>query len=448
MRSRRAVSQALIAALLLAWTLALAPPSAAALRYDREELPGGAVLLVKESRELPMIHILVSLPAGSRHENPEKAGLASMTADLLTRGAGKRSALDIAKANDSLGGGVRVGAGRDFATATLKILSRDLEEGFGLLADVLRRPAFPPEEVEKTRSQILGALRQQQQKPGYLAGVAFRKALFGGGAEGRPTRGFPETVPRIQRADLEAHHRGWYGMKGAVFVFVGDISLQKAREIVLAHFQGWEAAGGQIPDVPAPPAPKGLSVIKVDRPLRQTTILLGNQSLTRKNPDFYAARVLNYILGGGGFESRIMRNLREEKGLVYSAYSYFDAGIHAGHWRLSLQTKNESANQAIRESLAEVRRMQESGVTGQELEEAKAYITGSFATQFSSSSRIAEYILSVEHLGFSPDYPDLYPGKIRAVTREQIQEAARKYIKLDEAVLAAVGNMAEADLKY
>jgi len=192
----------------------------------------------------------------------------------------------------------------------------------------------------------------------------------------------------------------------------------------------------------------GRPVIKLDRPLKQSTIILGNQSLTRKHPDFYAARVMNYILGGGGFESRLMTNLREEKGLVYSVYSYFDAGIHAGHWRLILQTKNESANQAIQESIAEVRRMQESGATEKELQEAKDYITGSFATRLASSSQIAEYILSVEQLGFPPDYADLYLGKIRAVAREQIQEAARKYIRLEEAVLAAVGNLAEADLKY
>lgn len=444
MRTRRAVFPVLLAALLLAWT----SPAAAALRYEREELPGGAVLLVKESPDLPMIHIQVSVQAGSRHEAPDKAGLASMTADLLTRGAGKRSALDIAKINDSLGGGAGVGAGRDFATASLKVLTRDLEEGFGLLADILRRPTFPGEEIEKTRQQILGRLRQQQDKPGYLAGKAFREKLFGVSAEGREVAGSPETVPKIQRADLAAHHRAWYGMKGTIFVFVGDISLRKAREIVLAHFQGWEAAGGQAPAPPAPETPKSLSVIKVDRPLRQSTIILGNQSLTRKHPDFYAARVMNYILGGGGFESRLMTNIREEKGLVYSVYSYFDAGIHAGHWRLMLQTKNESANQAIQESIAEVRRMQESGVTEKELQEAKNFITGNFATQFSSSSRIAEYILSVERLGFPPDYADRYLDKIRAVTREQIQEAARKHIRLDEAVLAVVGNMAEADLKY
>jgi zinc protease len=237
-------------------------------------------------------------------------------------------------------------------------------------------------------------------------------------------------------------------MKGAIFVFVGDISLQRAREIVLSHFRGWEAKGGKTAEPPLPPAPKRLTVVKVDRPLAQATVFLGNRSLTRKDPDFYAARVMNYVLGGGGFESWLMNNLREEKGLVYSVYSAFESDVNSGLWRLVLQTKNESANQAIEESMAEVRRMKEQGISEKQLEEAKAFITGNFATQFSSSARIASYILSVERLGFGPDYADRYPELIRAVTREQVQEAARKHINLDEAVLAVVGNMAKADLKH
>ncbi|MBI3127559.1 MAG: insulinase family protein [Candidatus Tectomicrobia bacterium] len=444
--TRERLFRAFFLALLLAGLLAPGA-SRAALRYDREELPGGAVLLVKESPELPMVNVQISLDAGSRREPPGKAGLAQMTASLLARGAAGKNALEIAKLNDALGGGAGVSAGRDHVTASLKVLTRDLEEGAGLLADILRRPAFPPDEIEKTRSQTLGSLRKQQDRPGYLAGLAFRRELYGNTAEGRQVEGSPETVPLIRREDIQAFHRNWYGMKGAIFVFVGDITLQRARDIVLQHFQGWEAKGGEAPSPPLPPAPKGLKAVKVDRPLTQATVVLGNRSLTRKNPDFYAARVMNYILGGGGFESWLMNNLREQKGLVYGVYSMFESDADSGLWRLVLQTKNESANQAIDESLVEVRRMQESGISEQQLEEAKAFITGSFATQFSSSGRIADFILSVERLGFDPGYADRYPQLIRAVTREQVQEAARKHIKLDEAVLAVVGNMAEAKLK-
>jgi zinc protease len=191
-----------------------------------------------------------------------------------------------------------------------------------------------------------------------------------------------------------------------------------------------------------------MTIIKIDRPFKQATVLLGNRSISRRHKDFYAARVMNYILGGGSFESRITKNIREEKGLVYSAYSYFAAGMDTGHWRLSLQTKNASANQAIAEAIIEIRKMQDEGVGDRELSEAKAFITGNFATRFQSSSRIAEYILAVERLGFGPGYADEYLDLISAVTKDQVQKAAKKHIRLDEAVLTVVGILDEAKLEY
>ncbi len=424
------------------------PVSAAVLSYDREELPGGAVLLVKESRQLPIVTIQMSLRAGTRYESPGKAGLADMTAGMLLRGTIRRSASDIEKLNDLLGGGVGVSAGRDFASASLRVLSRDIEKGFSLLAEVLRKPVFPENEFKKMRKRILGGLLRKKDRPGYLANRAFRKRIFGSHPYGREVSGSPETLKKLQLSDLGKFHRERYGMKGAIFVFVGDISLARARELVLNHFKGWKAAGGPPPETASAPKIKEMTVIKIDKSFKQTTVLLGNVSIDRKHKDFYAARVMNYILGGGGFDSRIISNIREEKGLVYSAYSYFAAGFGTGHWRLMLQTKNKSANEAISESIKEIRLMQEKGVTEKELDEAKAYITGSFATRFDSSSRIAGYILAVERLGFPPDYAGRYLDKIRAVTKEQIQAAAKKHIRLDESVLAVVGDMGEAKLQY
>ena len=435
------------------WTLAaiLLPPTlagAAVITYEREELPGGGVLLVKENKQLPMVRIAVSIPAGARHEDPEQAGLANLTSALLARGTKARSASDIEKTNDALGGGVGIEAGRSRAEASMRVLTRDLEEGLSLLSDVLKNPTFPAEEMEKTKKRILGALRQKRERPGHLANKALRKSLYGETPYGRMTEGTEASIKKLRREDLLRFHKKWYGMKGAIFVFVGDVSLKKARALVLARFKGWRAMGGKIPEATTPEAPKKMQVVKIDRPLSQATVMLGNRSLKRTNPDFYAARVMNYILGGGGFSSRVMDNLREEKGLVYSVYSYFAAGRHAGHWRLILQTKNKSANEAIAEAIKEVKRIQAKGVSEKELQDAKDFITGNFATRFGSSGRIADYILAVELLGFSPGYADEYLKKIRGVTKEQILAAAQKYIKLDESTLAVVGNLGEAKLAY
>ena len=436
------------------WTLAVAVfllpalAGAAVITYERAELPGGGVLLVKQSGQLPMVRIVVSIPAGARHEAPEAAGLANLTAALLTRGTKTRSASDIEKTNDTLGGGVGVEAGRARAEVSMRVLTRDLEEGLSLLGDVLRNPTFPAEEIGKTKRRIVGGLRRQRERPRYLANKAFLKSLYGDTPHGRLVEGTEESIKKLGREDIVRFHRKWYGMKGAIFVFVGDVSLGRARELVLARFQGWRAEGGEIPEATTPAAPKKMQVVKIDRPVTQTTVMLGNRSLKRTHPDIYAARVMNYILGGGGFSSRIMDNLREEKGLVYSVYSYFASGRFAGHWRLVLQTKNKSANEAIKEAIGEVKRIQEKGVSEEELQDAKDFITGNFATRFGSSGRIANYILAVELLGFSPGYADEYLKKIRAVTREQILAAARKYIRLDASTLAVVGNLGEAKLAF
>ena len=434
--------------ILAAALLLPAMAGAAVITYERAELPGGGVLLVKQSKQLPMVRVAVSIPAGARHEAPKQAGLANLTAALLTRGTKTRSASEVEKTNDALGGGVGVEAGRARAEASMRVLTRDMEEGLSLLGDVLRNPVFPAEEIGKTKRRIVGGLRRQRERPGHLANKALRKSLFGETPYGRLVEGTEASIKKLGREDLVRFHRKWYGMKGAVFVFVGDVSLDRARELVLARFKGWRAEGGKIPEAAPPGTPRKMQVVKIDRPLTQTTVILGNRSLKRTHPDFYAARVMNYILGGGGFSSRIMNNLREDKGLVYSVYSYFAAGRHAGHWRLMLQTKNKTANEAIEEAIGEVKRIQAKGVSEEELQGAKDFITGNFATRFGSSGRIANYILAVEILGFSPGYADEYLKKIRAVTKEQIRAAARKHIRLDESTLAIVGNLGEAKPAY
>ncbi|MBT3351447.1 MAG: insulinase family protein [Nitrospinaceae bacterium] len=444
-----AAAAGITTAIILSFTTSSA--SAAVLNYDREELPGGGVILVNESHELPIVTIEVSFPAGTRYEPLDKQGLANMSAAMLLRGTRKRSASDIEKLNDQIGGGVSASAGRDFSSISLRVLTRDLAQGMELLADTLRNPSYPGKELKKLKARTLGGLQRKKDRPGYLANRAFRTRLFGDHPYGREVAGKPETIKKIRRADLVRFHRQRYGMKGAIFVFVGDISLARAQDLVMGHFGGWKSRPASSPAPATPSKAEGeqkMDVIKIDRSFRQATVLLGNRSISRRHKDFYAARVMNYILGGGGFESRITKNIREEKGLVYSAYSYFAAGMDTGHWRLMLQTKNASANQAIAESIKEIKRIQDEGVTETELNEAKAFITGNFATRFQSSSRIAGYILAVERLGFSSDYAGKYLDLIRAVKKEQIQETAKKHIRLDESVLTVVGDLKEAKLDY
>ena len=179
---------------------------------------------------------------------------------------------------------------------------------------------------------------------------------------------------------------------------------------------------------------------RINKPFTQTTVIMGNRSIKRTDPNFHSARVMNYILGGGGFESRILKNLREKRGLVYSAYSYFASGLENGYWLLALQTKNENTQLAISETLSEIKRIKKFGVTIQELNDAKSYIIGSFATKFDSSDRIANYILAIQRLGFSKKYPKIYLKKIKSVTLKQVKDAANNYIKKNHFIITEVGN--------
>ena len=232
-----------LAAVLLLPALA----GAAVITYEREELPGGGVLLVKESRQLPMVRITVSIPSGSRHESPEQAGLANLTSALLTRGTNTKSASDIEKMNDALGGGVGVEAGRARAEVSMRVLTRDLDEGLSLLSDVLRNPTFPAEEMEKTKRRIVGGLRRQRERPGHLANKALRKSLFGETPYGRMVEGTEASIKKLRREDLVRFHRKWYGMKGAIFVFVGDVSLKARARTRSGPHQGLASGRGENP---------------------------------------------------------------------------------------------------------------------------------------------------------------------------------------------------------
>ena len=174
---------------------------------------------------------------------------------------------------------------------------------------------------------------------------------------------------------------------------------------------------------------------------------MGNRSIKRIDPNFHTARIMNYILGGGGFESRILKNLRERRGLVYSAYSYFASGIENGYWVLALQTKNKNTKLAVSEALSEIKKLKKFGVTIEELNDAKSYLIGSFATKFDSSGRIADYILAIERLGFSKNYPEVYLNKIKSVTLQQVKDAAKKYIKQNHFVITEVGNSRNKEQK-
>ena len=436
---------------LLSWVLvfillsgmpALAAPPSQVLGV-REKLPNDLTWLFAEAPELPLVSLQLLIKAGTLTEPPAKAGLANLTAQLLLSGTKTRSAAQIAQELDFLGAKLSAGGGDDYATVSLTVLKKDLAVGLNLLKDVLLNPKFAPAEVQRLVAQIKAALISEEDEPGVVAGRAFARNLFGPFPYGRPVRGTPEGLSAITQKDLVEFHRSYYRPNNAILVVGGDLSLEEARRWVTQIFGPWPAAPIPALKLPAIPPLNKTRVVVVNKDITQANIVMGNLGLARANPDFYACQVMNYILGGGGFASRLLDNIRVNRGLAYSVGSSFSPGLSPGPFAVTLETKNASAAEAVAQVLAEMHRLQKEPVTDPELNDAKSYLIGSFPRKMDSLARRVSLLGYVEFYGLGLDYPWRYPEIIRNLTPAAIQQAAQKYLQPERYLLVAVGKKSE-----
>lgn len=414
----------------------------------RVEMDNGLVLLVAERPTLPMVTLQLLVKAGSLREPKEKAGLAHLTAVLLTLGTTSRSALEISEAIEFMGGSLSSGAARDSAMVSLTVLKRDLEKGLELFADVLLHPAFREAEIERKMREIKGSIRQKQEDPGTVAWEAFIAQLFGGHAYGRPVEGTGESLDRISRQDLVEFHQRYYLPNASILAAAGDVTLEELKGLLAKHLKGWQKR--EVPPFassPIAPLPTR-QVVKIDRGVTQAHILWGHVGIERQNPDFYPMVVMNHILGGGGLTSRLMRSIREERGWAYDVHSHFTPGLLPGAFWVNLQTKNETAGAAVQEVLRQIEVIRERGVTEEELQDAKAYITGSFPLRFDTNDEVVSLLAQVELHNLGMDYVEQYPRLINAVTQEDVRRVARQRLDLDRYLLLVLANQGKAQLPF
>ena len=415
---------------------------------QRYVLDNGMVLLVKENHALPVVMVNMIIKAGSVMEPPEKAGLAHMTAALLTKGAAGMSATAISEAIDFVGGSLSVGGDTDFATASLSVLKKDIDTGFPLLAKVLISPDFNQEEIDRMKTATKAGILREEQDPEAVAGKAFAKAVFGPeNPYGRPPEGTKESVDKITRDDIVNFHNTFYAPNNCIMAVVGDITADEAKALIAKYMGEWKKKEIPKPILPPTPTPKGVEHINIDRNITQADILMGHLGVTRENPDYYTLYVMNYILGGGGFVSRILDKIRDDMGLAYSAYSYFMPGKYDGSWTAGMQTKNKTVKEAIDETIKIIKNMQKAPVTDKELQDAKDYITGSFPLKTDTNSKIAQLLAQVEFYNLGLNYFEVYEREIKKVTKEDVLKAAQKYLHPDDMYIVVVGNLKEAGIK-
>ncbi|MBL7032281.1 MAG: insulinase family protein [Nitrospira sp.] len=418
-----------------------------ALEVNRKVLDNGMVLMMVERHNLPIVKVTVGFNAGNLNEPEDKAGLASLTAGMLTEGTKTRAAQQISEEIEFVGGSVGASGGGDYATADLSILKKDLDLGFELLSDIILNPVFPDEEITKRKERVKGSLKSMEDDPGFLASREFKKAVFGTHPYGRLQTGTVETLDNIERQDLVDFHSAYYLPNNAVMSVVGDITYEEVEALIEKYFGEWHAGELKAADLPEISFVKERKTITLDKDLTQANVILGHIGVSRDDPDYYAISVMNYILGGGGFASRLMDNIRDEKGLVYSIHSYFAANKYGGSFQVGLQTKNESANIAVEEILKEIEKIRTEPVLDSELSDAKSFLTGSFPMRIDMSRKIASFLVAVEYHGLGADYIEKYPGYINSVTKKDILRVAKKYLDPENFTLVVVANQQEAALK-
>ena len=418
---------------------ALAVPSTAAMIPQRSVLENGMILLTSEQRALPMVSIELLIDAGSRHDVPKQEGLANLTARLLTYGTQRRTALEISDALDFIGARLSSGCGEDLANVGMTVLKKDLGTGLELLAEVLTTSTFPQGEIERQKQSILAAIRAREESPGDIAQRRLAAALYPQSPYGRPVEGDEASVKGLEQKSLKAFYERYYRPNRTILSVVGDVSHQEIAQALNQAFRSWPKGEPVTP--PAPPSKVGSAeTIRVAKDLTQANIILGHEGVGREHPDYYAIQVMNYILGGGGFSSRTLDSIRNERGLAYSVYSYFGAEKRRGTFELVMQTKNETALEAIRIANAEIRRIREELVAEQELEDAKDYLTGSFPLRFDTNRKVANFLAQVEYFELGLNYPERYPDLIREVQREDVLRVAQKYLKPEQLITVLVGN--------
>ena len=415
-----------IITLVMCFWVALMAPVAGQIKIEEVTSPGGIKAWLVSEPSIPFMAMSIGFRGGTSLDPQDRLGVTNLMTALLEEGTGDLDARGFKEASEALAANFGFDAGRDSVRISAQVLSENREDALDLLRKAIQEPAFNPAAIERVRAQVLAGIEQDLQNPQAIAGRRLAELGYPDHPYGRPGDGTLETVAAISKDDLVAAHRAALSRDHLVVSVVGDITGSELGPLLDQLLGGLPATGAALPQDVDWSATGGTTVI--DLPTPQSAAVWAQPGIALDDPDFVAAYVLNHILGGGGFGSRLTEEVREKRGLTYGVYSYMAFFTHSSYWAGGVASANSTIAQAIEVVQAEWARMAAEGVTEDELELAKKNLTGAYALRFDGNAQIARILQSMQMDRFPIDYVNTRNDRVNATTSEDIRRVAARLL--------------------
>lgn len=414
----------------------LALTSHAAVNIQHWQTTSGARVYFVENHDLPIVDVAVTFAAGGAHTSQQKAGLAGVTHHMMDLGAGGMSEEAITNAFADIGARLGGFAGKDSASYSLRTLTDQQDKAFVVFNKILHQPDFPATVLSREKKRMVSGIRESKTKPESISNKAYMEALYKQHSYG--LQATEETISALKVADLRQFYQTYYTAKSAVIALMGDMTKTQAEVIASSISQGLPQGTAIEKIAPVQPLEQA-SEKTIPHPASQAHIIMGQIGIKRGDPDYFPLYVGNYILGGGGFVSRLTEEVREKRGLVYSVYSYFSPMAEAGPFTIGLQTKKEQANEAIKVVNETVSSFINQGITQKELQAAKDNIIGGFPMRIDSNKKILGYLSMIGFYDLPLTYLEDFNQQVAKVTVQQVNDAFKRRIHIDKFATVIVG---------
>jgi zinc protease len=408
---------------------------------SRQVLPNGAVILAKESRMTPAVTLVAGLRAGGLHDPDSRLGLAHFLSRTIDRGTVTRSADQIARDLDNRGVTLNVSVTRHVLSVSCTCLAEDFEAMLSLLGDVVRNPVFPDDEIETKRGEIVTSIRQDEDSPAVMALETLFELLYPAPHPyGRRAKGTMATVERIDRQALVAFHRDHVVPSALSLIVVGDVPVSRAVDVAGEIFGSWQGPVSE--EAKLPPVRTAASRRQAVVPMMsksQADVAYGFTTITRTDASYYACLLMNNVLGQYALGGRLGDSIRERQGMAYYAFSAFDANVGAGPLVIRAGVNPVNVERAVASIDEEVRGMATGGVTASELEDSRRYLIGSMPRTLETNAGITAFLHTAEMFNLGPDHDVRLPGLLDAVTRDEVNDVARRFLEPERATVAIAG---------